>query len=99
MARALCAAGEHQEGLVLVGAPNVREFVGIQDSVRVVWAVRARALSVTQPEEAMEAAKEAMGRRPSRLPWMAAREQLDLAKALVQTDLLWAFEKRFGRWK
>jgi tetratricopeptide (TPR) repeat protein len=84
VARALCATGEPAEGLVLLPPPAGRNIAGIQDPVRVVWAVRARALSLSKPDEAIEAAKEVMARPPSRLPWVACREQLDLAIALVQ---------------
>ena len=85
VARALCACGEPKDGLVLLPPPTGRNVAGIQDPVRVVWAVRARALSLTQPEEANEAVKEVLSRPPSRLPWVAIREQLDVAIALVQT--------------
>ena len=83
-ARALCAGGEPGEALMLLPSPTGRGTVGLQDPIRVVWAIRARALSLSRPEEAREAIQETMARAPSRLPWTGAREQLDLAAALVQ---------------
>ena len=80
--RALCASGEPREALVLLPIPADRAVPGIQNPVRSVWAVRARSLALSEPDQAIQAVKEAMSRSPSRLPWVAAREQLDLAQAL-----------------
>jgi tetratricopeptide (TPR) repeat protein len=93
VARALCAAGMPGEGLVLVPPPSGRTVPVIQDPVRVVWAVRARALSLSEPQKSVEAVKEAIARSPSRLPAIAVREQMDIAVAMVQVGMSSAEEE------
>jgi tetratricopeptide (TPR) repeat protein len=82
VARALCLADRPDEAAGLLREPPGVGRMLLEDPLTAHAAVRARALSASDPRRAIKAAQSALFRPPAPLPAFAARASLDLGQAL-----------------